>query len=218
MGCTKVGLGCINCYAERMATRLRGRHGYPENEPFRVTPRPDRLEQPLHWRKPRMVFLCSMGDLFHEDVPTSFIQQVFDVMLRCPQHTFQVLTKRPERVKELADQLPWPDNVWIGTSVENDTVLGRISDLQAVPAAKRFLSLEPLLGPISDLPLTGIDWVIVGGESGPKFRPMQDDWVREIRDQCVAANVKFFFKQRAGLHPKKLGSELDGREWKEFPV
>jgi len=217
-GCTKVGKGCLNCYAEREAKRMRGRFGYPADDPFRVTLRPERLEKPLHWRKPRMVFLCSMGDLFHKDVPTGFIQQVFDVMSQRPQHTFQVLTKRPERAARLADHLPWPDHVWLGTSVEDDSVLGRIADLVAVPAAKHFVSIEPLLGPIQQLPLEGIDWVIVGGESGPGWRPMEEDWVREIRDQCDEANVKFFFKQRAGLHPKKLGCELDGQLWKEFPV
>ncbi|MDI9379758.1 MAG: phage Gp37/Gp68 family protein [Verrucomicrobiota bacterium] len=220
-GCTKVSQGCKHCYAERMATRLAGRYGYSADQPFRVTLRGSKLEQPFHWREPRMVFVCSMGDLFHDDVPDGFIDRVFGVIRKCPQHTFQILTKRPHGMCEYALSLSYrrpPSNVWLGTSVENqDAADSRIHHLLNTPAAVRFLSLEPLLGPLPGLNLEGIHWVIVGGESGPGARPMHPEWARDIRDQCVAAGVPFFFKQWGGVNKKRAGRLLDGREWNEMP-
>ncbi len=216
-GCTKVSLGCQHCYAERMAHRLqamgqaRYRHG------FRITAHEEALELPLKWRRPRMVFVNSMSDLFHEDLPLDFIQRVFAVMVEAHRHTFQILTKRARRLVRVMDRLPWAQNIWMGVSVENADYLWRIEQLRRVPACLRFLSLEPLLGPINELPLDGIDWVIVGGESGPKARPMNADWCRSIRDQCVSAGVPFFFKQWGGTNKKAAGRLLDGRIWDEFP-
>jgi len=185
---------------------------------FNVTCHPDMLPAPLKWRKPRLVFVNSMSDLFHADVPDSFIQQVFASMSQASQHTFQVLTKRAERLAAMAPHLPWPKNVWAGVTVENAACSHRIDYLCTVPAHIRFLSLEPLLGPIPSIDLDGIHWVIVGGESGPGARTMDPTWVRDIRNQCIAAKVPFFFKQWAGVHPKKLGRELDGRVWDEIPL
>jgi protein gp37 len=192
-----------------------GTKGYENG--FAVTLRPDRLDEPLRWRKPRMVFVCSMGDLFHEDVPTSYIRRVFQVMRDAPQHTFQILTKRHRRLVELADSLPWPDHIWAGVTVENDFNVGRIGALRLVPAKVRFLSCEPLIGPIYQLPLDGIHWAIVGGESGPGFRPMDPDWARDIRDQCDRYGVPLFFKQYSAFRPKQLGHLLDGVEHREYP-
>ena len=216
-GCSKVSPGCLNCYAERMAHRLKamGNHNYRNG--FDVTLHPHLVDAPLRWKSPRIVFVNSMSDLFHEDIPLSFIQQVFSTMEAAHWHTFQVLTKRSERLAELAPALTWPENVWMGVSVENEDVESRIDDLGRVPAAIRFLSLEPLLGPLPDLPLKGIDWVIVGGESGPGARPMDQDWVLDIRDQCHAAQVAFFFKQWGGVFKKRTGRRLEGRIWDEFP-
>lgn len=217
-GCTKVSPGCQNCYAERMAKRLKamGQPNYQNG--FTVTYHPNMLSTPLKWRKPRLVFVNSMSDLFHADVPDSFIQQVFTTMSQASQHTFQVLTKRAERLAAMAPHLPWPNNVWAGVTVENAACVHRISCLNTVPAHIRFLSLEPLLGPIPGINLNCIHWVIVGGESGPGARRMDPAWVRDIRDQCIAASVPFFFKQWSGVHPKKLGRELDGRIWDEIPT
>lgn len=184
---------------------------------FEVTLQPDVVVAPLSWKKPRLVFVNSMSDLFHANVPDDFIIECFKVMEAAKQHTFQVLTKRPERVVALSASLPWPTNVWMGTSVENADYVARVHQLVKVPAQLRFLSVEPLLGPISRLPLTGIHWVIAGGESGPGARPMRGDWVRRIRDRCVNRGVPFFFKQWGGVNKKKHGRELDGRYWDEMP-
>lgn len=184
---------------------------------FDVTLHEDLLTLPLQWRRPRKIFVNSMSDLFHPDVPVDFIQRVFATMERATQHSFQVLTKRPARAEELAPLLPWPRNVWLGVSVESSDVVDRIERLQAIPAVIRFLSLEPLLGPIPQLPLDGIHWVIVGGESGPDARPMYPEWVRDVRDQCIAHNVAFFFKQWGGTNKKAAGRVLDGRTWDGMP-
>jgi protein gp37 len=216
-GCTKVSTACKHCYAERMAERLQAMGNPRYRNGFELTLHHDKLMLPLEWRKPCRIFVDSMSDLFHKDVPESFIRRVFEVMVRADWHVFQVLTKRSERLAELAPRLPWPPNVWQGVSVENADYTFRVADLVKVPAAVRFLSVEPLLGPIPDLPLAGIDWVIVGGESGDEYRPVQPEWVREIRDQCVAAGVPFFFKQWGGRTSKSGGRLLDGREWSEYP-
>ena len=216
-GCTKISPGCKHCYAERLATRLRAMGNPRYQDGFDVTLHADQLGLPLRWRRPRSVFVNSMSDLFHETVPETFIRQVFEVMIHAHWHTFQVLTKRAERLADLAPGLPWPPNVWQGVSVEDAQYIGRIACLQKVPAAIRFLSIEPLLGPIEDLPLTNIDWVIVGGESGPHHRPLDSAWVRNIRDQCRAAGIPFFFKQWGGRTPTAGGRLLEGRVWNEMP-
>ena len=216
-GCTKVSPGCKNCYAERLAIRLRAMRSPRYRNGFAVTLQPDQLDLPLRWRRPRRIFVNSMSDLFHEFVPDEYIRQVFDVMRQAHWHTFQVLTKRSERLAALALRLPWPRNVWQGVSVESAPYAGRVQDLTRVPAAVRFLSVEPLLGPIPRLPLEGLQWVIVGGESGPGHREMSAEWVRMLRDQCVAASVPFFFKQWGGRTPKSGGRVLDGRTWDEVP-
>jgi protein gp37 len=215
-GCTKVSPGCAHCYAETFAERFRGVPGHPYEGGFDLQLRPERLDQPLEWKRPRLIFVNSMSDLFHPDVSLEFIQRVFDTMVRAHWHAFQVLTKRSERLAELADELPWPDNVWMGVSVENQRWASRIDDLRQVPAAVRFLSCEPLLGPLQ-LDLAGIHWVIAGGESGPRARRMRPEWARLIRDQCLEAEVPFFFKQW-GAHDErghrvgkqKAGRRLDG--------
>jgi protein gp37 len=216
-GCTKISPGCKFCYAERMAKRLKAMGQYRYRNEFKVTLQPDAVAVPLSWKKPRTIFVNSMSDLFHERVPLDYIRRCFDVMERSPQHTFQVLTKRPDRTALLAPDLPWPPNVWMGTSVENSDYLGRIAEIARVPAAIRFLSIEPLLGPIHNLQLDGIGWVIVGGESGPGARPMREDWVVEIRDQCLASGTPFFFKQWGGTNKKRTGRRLQGRTWDEMP-
>ena len=216
-GCTKVSPGCKHCYAERMALRLRAMGQPRYRNGFRITLQDDVVDLPLRWRKPRRIFVNSMSDLFHRDVPVEFIGRCFDVMRRAAQHTFQVLTKRPERAAELASQLPWPGNVWMGTSVENADHVWRVGELARVPAQVRFLSVEPLLGPIPDLPLDEIHWVIVGGESGPGARPMQENWVLNIRDQCQSAEVPFFFKQWGGVNKSRTGRTLQGRTWDGLP-
>jgi protein gp37 len=217
-GCTKISQGCKNCYAERMAVRLQamGQPNYANG--FRVTLHERMLDLPLTWKKPNLVFVNSMSDLFHETVPTEFIQRVFAVMERASSHTFQVLTKRADRLRQLAADLPWPANVWMGVSVENEDVAWRIDELRQVPAAVRFLSLEPLIGPLPSLGLDGIHWAIVGGESGHGARPMNPEWVRAIRNQCRRARVPFFFKQWGGVNKAKTGRELDGRTWDEMPA
>jgi protein gp37 len=217
-GCTKVSPGCKYCYAERLAARLQLMGNPRYRNGFDVTLHPDQLTLPLRWRAPRRVFVNSMSDLFHEDVPEAFIRQAFEIMNRAHWHTFQILTKRAQRLADLAPRLRWPPNVWQGVSVEDSQHTWRIASLQKVPAAVRFLSIEPLLGPIGDLPLDGIDWVIVGGESGPNYRPVDPDWVRGVRDQCVATGVPFFFKQWGGRTSKSRGRTLDEREWNEMPV
>lgn len=224
-GCTKVSAGCKNCYAETMANRLHemakatGRpNGYHNG--FKLTLQPERLEQPLQWKRPRLIFVNSMSDLFHTDVPDDYIRQVWDVMVRANWHTYQVLTKRSDRLSHLGARLPRGGPVWVGVSVEDQRVVRRIDHLRDVPksvAAVRFLSLEPLIGPLQNLNLTGIDWVIVGGESGPGARPMDLDWARDLRDQCQRAGVPFFFKQIGGVNKKVAGRLLDGRTWDEMP-
>ena len=216
-GCTKISAGCKNCYAERMAKRLQamGQANYATG--FELTMHPRVLEYPLGWKKPQVIFVNSMSDLFHEDVPLDYIRQIFDVMTRANWHTFQVLTKRSERLAELAPLLNWPENVWMGVTVENADCAYRIDDLRDVPSAVRFLSMEPLLSAVEGMNLDNIDWVIVGGESGPGARPMQKQWVRNIRQQCRVANVPFFFKQWGGINKKKAGRLLDGRVYDEMP-
>lgn len=216
-GCDKVSAGCKHCYAETMARRLKAMRVPAYRDGFAVRLQPDRLEQPLRWRKPRMVFVNSMSDLFHAAVPLDYIRQVFDVMRRAERHTFQVLTKRADRLAELSTALDWPPNVWMGVSVERADFVARIDRLREVPAAVRFLSLEPLLGPLPGLNFDGIGWVIVGGESGPRARPMAREWVVDLRDQCLAAGVPFFFKQWGGPNKKLTGRHLDGRTWDEMP-
>jgi protein gp37 len=217
-GCTKVSPGCKLCYAERMAKRLQAMGQPRYRNGFTTTLHGDLLEAPLGWAKPRRVFVNSMSDLFHEAVPEDFIARVFAVMERASQHVFQVLTKRADRLEALAPGLHWPPNVWMGVSVESADYTWRIAHLRRVPAAVRFLSVEPLLGPIPRLPLRGIDWVIVGGESGPGARPMDPQWARAIRDRCIAGGVPFFFKQWGGVRKKRAGRALDARTWDEMPA
>lgn len=217
-GCTKVSPGCKHCYAERLALRLRAMGNPRYRNGFAVTMHPDLLTLPLRWHQPRRIFVNSMSDLFHESVPSEYIRQVFDIMARASWHVFQILTKRSERLAVLSPSLPWPTNVWQGVSVEKARYLARIDHLRQVPAAVHFLSIEPLLGPIPRLPLEGIHWVIVGGESGGGRRDMAPEWARTIRDQCVAGGVPFFFKQWGGRTPKARGRILDGRTWDEIPM
>jgi protein gp37 len=216
-GCTKISQGCKNCYAERMARRLTAMGNARYRNGFRVTLHPDLLDLPQSWRQPRVVFVNSMSDLFHEEIPDDFIAGVFSSMRRARRHTFQILTKRGDRLAKLAPRLPWPENVWMGVSVEDGRVVDRISHLQKVPAAVRFLSLEPLIGPLDALPLVGIDWAIVGGESGPHARPMRREWVNSILQQCRAAGVAFFFKQWGGARKDLTGRKLNGRYYDEMP-
>jgi len=216
-GCTKVSPGCEHCYAERMTRRLKAMGQPNYRNGFQVTVHEHALDLPLGWKRPQMVFVNSMSDLFHDDVPVDFIRRVFDVMQRAEQHLFQVLTKRSARLVKLAPVLPWPTNVWMGVTVENCDYTNRIDDLRGVPAAARFLSLEPLLGPLPGLDLTGIDWVIVGGESGPGARAMAEAWALDLRDQCHQAGVPFFFKQWGGVNKKKAGRLLRGRTWNQMP-
>ncbi|MDX2053612.1 MAG: phage Gp37/Gp68 family protein [Polyangiaceae bacterium] len=216
-GCTKVSPGCKHCYAETLAERFRGVPGHPFEQGFDLKLVPSALELPKRWRRGRLVFVNSMSDLFHEDVPTEYIELVFAVMRDCPQHRFQVLTKRPERLAELAGRLHPTPNVWLGVSVENAKYTSRIDHLRRVPAKVRFLSIEPLLGPVGTLKLEGIHWVIVGGESGHGARPMDAAWVRDIREQCLASRVPFFFKQWGGVMKSKNGRMLDDRTWDEMP-
>ena len=217
-GCTKVSAGCKHCYAERMAKRLHAMGVERYRNGFAVTLHPDLLAAPLKWRQPRLIFVNSMSDLFHEAIPLEFIQRVFETMANCPQHTFQILTKRSNRLREIANSLTWKPNIWIGVSVEDNRVIDRIPDLRSVPAAVRFLSCEPLIGPLDGLPLDGVHWVIVGGESGPKARPMRREWVDGILEQCRTARIPFFFKQWGGTRKDLTGRKLDGRTYDEMPV
>jgi protein gp37 len=217
-GCTKVSPGCKHCYAERLAIRLKAMGNARYKRAFEVTLQPDQLTLPLRWRQPKRIFVNSMSDLYHEAVPERFIRDVFGVMMQASWHTFQILTKRSERLMALAKQLPWPPNVWQGVSVESAAYVWRIEHLRRTPAALHFLSMEPLLGPVPLLPLDDIDWVIVGGESGGGRREMSADWVRQIRDRCMEANVPFFFKQWGGRTPKSRGRTLDGQTWEEIPA
>lgn len=226
-GCDRISAGCDNCYALTLAKRLKamGVQRYQtDGDPrtsgpgFGVQCHPEALDIPRQWRQPRVIFVNSMSDLFHARVPTPFIRQVFEVMADTPRHTYQLLTKRPKRVAQLAQSLPWPQNVWMGVSVEDSKTLWRLDELRQVPAAVRFLSAEPLLEALPHLDLDGIDWLIAGGESGPRHRPVEAIWVADLRDQCAAAGTAFFFKQWGGARPKANGRELDNRTWSEMPT
>ncbi len=216
-GCSKVSPGCLNCYAERMAKRLQAMRQRNYRDGFAVRTHIGMLEVPYKWMKPRFVFVNSMGDLFHEEVPFIFIQRVFEVMNNTPRHTYQLLTKRADRLVELASDLKWPRNVWMGVTAEDKERLYRVDKLRSVPAKVKFLSIEPLLGPLPDLNLNEIDWVIVGGESGPGARPMKREWVIEIRDTCVNSTIPFFFKQWGGTRKKASGRVLENRTWNQMP-
>jgi protein gp37 len=217
-GCHKVSPGCAHCYAETFAERWRGTPGHAYEQGFDLKLWPQRLELPLRWRRPRVIFVNSMSDLFHEDIPFEFVAQVFETMVRADWHVFQVLTKRHERLAELAPHLPWPENVWMGVSIENRRFVHRADYLREVPSAVRFISAEPLLGPLEGLDLRGMDWLIAGGESGAKHRRMDLDWARALRELCVEERVAFFFKQVGGRTSKAGGRLLDGRTWDEMPT
>ena len=217
-GCTKISPGCKHCYAERMATRLQAMGQPRYGNGFRVTLHADLVDLPRRWWAPHLIFVNSMSDLFHEAVPEKFIRRVFDTMVACPHHTFQILTKRSLRLAELASQLPWPRHIWMGVSVEHQRYTHRIACLRQTDAQVKFLSLEPLLGPLPNLDLQDIDWVIVGGESGPGARPMDLSWVTDLRDQCQQAKIPFFFKQWGGVHKGKTGRMLEGRIWDQMPI
>jgi protein gp37 len=216
-GCTKISSGCKNCYAERMAKRLQAMGQANYRNGFEVTLQPQMLDLPIRWKRPQTIFVNSMSDLFHEGVPLQYIQRVFDVMHTAHWHRFQVLTKRAERLLELDRELDWPANVWMGVSVESAAYVHRIDALRVTSACLKFLSLEPLLSALPALDLTRIDWVIVGGESGPGARPISPEWVLDLRDQCSRAHVSFFFKQWGGRNKKRAGRLLDGRTWDEMP-
>jgi protein gp37 len=217
-GCTQISAGCDNCYALRFAERWRGIPGHPYEQGFDLRIWENRLEVPLTWKNPKMIFVNSMSDLFHHQIPDEYIMRVFDVMSRAHWHTFQVLTKRSPRLAKLASQLDWPNNVWMGVSIEEDRFAWRANHLRSVPASVRFISAEPLLGPLPSLQLDGIHWLITGGESGPSARKCKGDWVRELRDHCQASGVAYFHKQWGGKTPKSGGRLLDGRTWDEYPV
>jgi protein gp37 len=217
-GCTKISPGCKHCYAETMSRRLKAMGQVNYRNSFKLTLQPRMLELPLTWKKPQTIFVNSMSDLFHKDVPIDYIKQVFGIMERAHWHRFQVLTKRADRLAEVQSELTWSPNIWMGVSVESQKYVHRIDDLRKTGAKVKFLSLEPLLGPLVDLDLTNIDWAIVGGESGFRARPMKEEWVTGIKFQCQAANVAFFFKQWGGVNKKKAGRQLEGRTWDEMPV
>ncbi len=217
-GCDELSPGCAHCYAKRFAERWRGTPGHPYEQGFDLKLWPERLDQPARWRKPKLVFVNSMSDLFHERVPDLFIEEVFEAMRNAPQHTFQILTKRGERLEELGAHLDWPANVWMGVSIENRRFIGRADSLRKVGPAVRFISAEPLLGPLEGLDLTAVDWLIAGGESGPGHRPIREAWLVDLRDRCLAEGVSFFFKQWGGRTPKAGGRQLDGRTWDDYPV
>jgi protein gp37 len=220
-GCTKISAGCDNCYAARFSERFRGVSGHPFENGFDLQLRPERLEQPLRWRQAKMIFVNSMSDLFHKQIPFSFLDRAFDTMERAHWHKFQILTKRSSRLRDYVNARyadgAAPLHIWFGTSIEDGSKKSRARHIQSTNASVRFLSIEPLLGPIGEIDLEGIHWVIVGGESGPRARPMLVEWAREVRDQCKAAKVPFFFKQWGGLRPKSGGRLLDGYEWSEWP-
>lgn len=217
-GCHKISPGCKNCYAERLAKRLKAMGQANYKNGFKLTLQPQMLELPLKWKKPQTIFVNSMSDLFHKDVPLEYIQQVFDVMNRSHWHRFQVLTKRADRLAELSDELNWSDNIWMGVSVESQKFVHRIDDLRSTGAKVKFLSLEPLLGPLENMDLEKIDWAIVGGESGHGFRPIREEWVISIREQCNELGVPFFFKQWGGFNKKKTGRLLEGRTYDAMPL
>ncbi|MFC1737609.1 DUF5131 family protein [Planctomycetota bacterium] len=217
-GCTKISIGCKNCYAERMALRLKAAGSPNYAKGFRVTIHPHVLKIPLRWKHPRTIFVNSMSDIFHRDVPKDFIDKMFDVMHKASHHRYQILTKRSKRMVELNSKLPWLPNIWMGVTVETAKYLYRIDHLRQTNAAVKFISFEPLLGPTPNIDFSGIDWVIVGGESGPGARPMKPEWAADIRDQCLAAKVPFFFKQWGGVNKKKNGRILDGQTWDDMPT
>lgn len=225
-GCDRVSPGCAHCYALELSARLKrfGQAKYQRDGTrassgpgFGVTLHRQTLQAPLRWKRPRVIFVNSMSDLFHDEVPVDFIREIFEVMAQAERHVFQILTKRHERLSELAPLLPWPANVWMGVSIENRRFVHRADHLREVPAAVRFISAEPLLGPLENLDLDGIDWLIAGGESGFRHRPVREEWLLTLRDQCVRQRVAFFFKQWGGVRPKSGGRLLDGREWNEMP-
>jgi len=217
-GCTKISAGCLNCYAERMAKRLQAMGQERYKNGFKLTLHPEFLNEPYNWRKPRIVFVNSMSDLFHEEIPLEFIQDVFTVMNGNRQHTFQVLTKRSERLRGFSSLLDWSENIWMGVTIENNNYVHRADDLRLVDASVKFISLEPLLRPVPDLELTGIDWLIVGGESGPGARPMRTEWVLDIKRRCeIDYQIPFFFKQWGGVNKKKTGRILQGKTWDNYP-
>ncbi|GCE16989.1 DUF5131 family protein [Dictyobacter kobayashii] len=216
-GCTQVSPGCDHCYALTFAERFRGVPKHPYEQGFDLKLWPDRLELPLKWRKPKMIFVNSMSDLFHQNVPDEYIFQIFETMQKADWHTFQILTKRSARLAKMASALPWQKNIWVGVSVETNRYAWRIDHLRKVPAQVRFISAEPLLEALPQLNLDGIHWLIAGGESGHKYRPCEIEWLRDLRDQCILARVAFFFKQWGGTTPKAKGRILDGQTWDEFP-
>lgn len=217
-GCSEVSPGCAHCYAKTFAERWRGVPDHPYEQGFDLKLWPERLEAPLRWKKPKTIFVNSMSDVFHENIPLEFLEQIFHTMGQAHWHTFQVLTKRHERLAELADRFDWPSNVWMGVTIENRRFVHRADALREVPAAVRFISAEPLLGPLEGLDLADIDWLIAGGESGPRHRRIDSEWVRHLRDECGDEGVAFFFKQWGGHRPKSNGRELDGRLWDEYPA
>ena len=216
-GCSEVSPGCAHCYAKVFAERWRGVAGHPYEQGFDLRLWPERLRVPLEWRKPKTIFVNSMSDLFHEDIPLEFVEDIFETMEAAHWHTFQILTKRHERLVELADHFPWPANVWIGVTIENRRFVDRADALRQVPSVVRFISAEPLLGPLEGLSLKGIDWLIAGGESGPRHRRIDPSWVRDLRDACQTEGVAFFFKQWGGQRPKSNGRQLDGQLWDQYP-
>ncbi len=217
-GCTKLSAGCQNCYAERMAKRLAGRYGYSKENPFQVTLHRNRLHEPLIWKGNHLIFVCSMGDLFHKDVPDEYIFDILDVIKKTPHHTYQILTKRAERMVQISEKIGrWPRNVWTGVTVESKDCKSRIDQLKKVRSSVRFLSCEPLIDDLGEVDLKSISWVIVGGESGFRARPMLAKWAISLRDQCLRANVPYFFKQWGGVNKKKAGRSLEGKEWNQLP-
>lgn len=216
-GCTQVGPGCDHCYALTFAERFRGVKGHPFEQGFDLRLRPDRLNLPLTWKKPRRIFVNSMSDVFHKDIPDDYIFSVFETMNRADWHIYQILTKRSSRMAELGPQLPWAPHIWAGVTIELNSMVNRANHLRRVPAHVRFISAEPLLGPLPDLNLTDIHWLIAGGESGHGYRPCEADWIRDLRDRSESQGVAFFFKQWGGRTPKAGGRDLDGRTWDEMP-
>jgi len=216
-GCIEVSLGCDHCYARTFAERFRGVPNHPYEQGFDLKLHPDRLELPLKWHRPRRIFVNSMSDLFHKDIPDEYIHQIFQTMVKADWHIFQILTKRSARLARLGPQLPWAPHIWAGVSVETDHYCWRVNHLRQVPASVRFISAEPLLGPLENLNLEGIHWLITGGESGPGHRPCDAEWVRSLRDHCISSGVAFFHKQWGGRTPKSGGRILDGRTWDEIP-
>lgn len=217
-GCTKISAGCENCYAERMAKRLKAMGNPNYKNGFHVTLHPESLKIPLNWKSPQIIFVNSMSDLFHKDVPLNFIQDIFSIMKQADWHQFQILTKRAERLAEISEQLEWADNVWMGVSVENNDYIHRVDYLRRTGAKIKFISFEPLIGPIIDCDYKDINWIIVGGESGPRSRPVKESWIKDIRDNCLKGGIPFFFKQWGGFNKKKAGRKLEGKYWNQMPI